>query len=107
MWGDSIDCARSTASPSVYDGREHANGAVVGKAHLSLEAVTISEFEAELLHCQIGAPAMLERHLAVDTAGRSVDHGCDSYRDERARFIADSATLAQDIPNREDHFPRG
>jgi DNA-binding GntR family transcriptional regulator len=77
---------------------EHEYGIVVEKAQLSLEAVAISEFEAELLRCQIGAPAMLERHLAFDTTGRPVDYGYDVYRGDRVRFITDSATLPQDVP---------
>ena len=83
---------------SVYDVLEHKYGVVIDVARLSLEAVAISEFEAELLLVPIGSPAMLERHLAFDTAGRPVDYGYDVYRGDRVRFITDAATLPQDIP---------
>ena len=83
---------------SVYDVLENEYDVVVDRAQLSLEAVAISEFEAELLRVSIGAPAMLERHLAFDTTGRPVDYGYDVYRGDRVRFITDSATLPQDIP---------
>ena len=83
---------------SVYDVLETEYGVVVGHARLSLEAVAISEFEAELLRVPIGSPAILERHLAFDTTGRPVDYGYDVYRGDRVRFVTDSATLPQDIP---------
>ena len=83
---------------SVYDVLEHEYGVVIDSAELSLEAVAISEFEAELLRVPIGSPAILERHLAYDTTGRPVDYGYDVYRGDRVRFVTDSATLPQDIP---------
>ncbi len=83
---------------SVYDVLETEYGVVVGHARLSLEAVAIGEFEAELLRVPIGSPAVLERHLAFDTSGRPVDYGYDVYRGDRVRFATDSATLPQDIP---------
>lgn len=84
---------------SVYDVLEDEYGVVVESARLSLEAVAISEFEAELLRVPIGSPAILERHLAFDTTGRPVDYGYDVYRGDRIRFVTDSATLPQDIPS--------
>ena len=83
---------------SVYDVLEHEYGVIIEMARLSLEAVAISEFEAELLRVPIGSPAMLERHLAFDTEGRPVDYGYDVYRGDRVRFITDAATLPEDIP---------
>ena len=83
---------------SVYDVMENEYGVVVQRAQLSLEAVAISEFEAELLRVPIGSPAILERHLAFDTTGRPVDYGYDVYRGDRVRFVTDSATLPEDIP---------
>ena len=83
---------------SVYQILEHEYGIVVEKAKLSLEAVAISEFEAELLRVPVGSPAMLERHLAFDTSGRPIDYGYDMFRGDRVRFMTDSATLPQDIP---------
>lgn len=92
---------------SVYDVMEREYGVVVEKAQLRLEAVAISEFEAELLRCRIGAPAMLERHLALDTTGCPVDYGYDVYRGDRVRFTTDSATLPQEVPgNDRTHLPR-
>ena len=83
---------------SVYEVLESEYGVIVGHARLSIEAVAISEFEAELLRVSIGSPAMLERHLAFDMGGRPVDYGYDVYRGDRVRFITDSATLPADIP---------
>ena len=83
---------------SVYDVLENEYGVVIERAQLSLEAIAMSEFEAELLRVPIGSPAMLERHLAYDITGRPVDYGYDVYRGDRIRFITDSATLPQDIP---------
>ena len=83
---------------SVYDVLDNEYGVTVEHARLSIEAVAISEFEAELLRVPIGSPAMLERHLAFDTSGRPVDYGYDVYRGDRVRFITDSATLPADIP---------
>ena len=83
---------------SVYHVLENEYAVVIDKAQLSLEAVAISEFEAELLRVPIGSPAMLERHVAFDTDRRPVDYGYDVYRGDRVRFITDSATLPQDIP---------
>jgi choline monooxygenase len=80
------------------DGYDLEYGVVIERAQLSFEAIAISEFEAELLRVPIGSPAMLERHLAYDTTGRPVDYGYDLYRGDRVRFITDSATLPQDIP---------
>ncbi len=83
---------------SVYDILENEYGVVVERAKLSLEAVAISEFEAELLLVPIGSPAIFERHLAFDTTGRPVDYGYDVYRGDRVRFVTDSATLPEEIP---------
>ena len=83
---------------SFYEILENEYGIVVDQAKLSLEAVAISEFEAELLRVPIGSPAMLERHIAFDTSGQPIDYGYDVYRGDRVRFITDSATLPQDIP---------
>ena len=91
---------------SVYDVLENEYGVVIDTAKLSLEAVAVSEFEAELLRVPIGSPAMLERHLAYDTQGRPVDYGYDVYRADRVRFVTDSATLPQDIPEY-DRSPAG
>ena len=65
---------------SVYDVLEHEYGVAIENAQLSLEAIAMSEFEAELLRVPIGSPAMLERHLAFDTTGRPVDYGYDVYQ---------------------------
>jgi GntR family transcriptional regulator len=82
---------------SVYDVLEREYGVLIEQAQLSLEAIALSEFEAELLRVPIGSPAMMERHLAYDTMGRPVDYGYDVYRGDRIRFITDAATLPDDI----------
>ncbi len=86
------------AARSVYDIMEKEFGVVVVGARLSLEAVAMSEFEAQWLQMAIGSPAMLERHLAFDDQGRPVDYGYDVYRGDRVRFVTDAATLPQNLP---------
>lgn len=85
------------AARSVYDIMANEFGVVVVGAKLSLEAVAMSEFEAQWLQMPVGAPAMLERHLAFDDGGRPVDYGYDVYRGDRVRFVTDAATLPQDL----------
>ena len=87
---DSFD----TEVRSVYEIMRAEYGIEVGYARQSLEAVALSEIEAQWLGASSGAPAMLERRLAFDDTGRPVDFGTDLYRGDRVRFITDAATVA-------------
>jgi len=80
---------------SVYEVMRTEYGIAVEYAHQSLEAVALSEIEAQWLGAAPGTPAMLERRLAYDDRGRPVDHGTDLYRGDRVRFVTDAATVAQ------------
>ena len=61
------------------------------QAQQSLEAVSATEFEAELLDVLPGAPLMLESRQASDPERRPVEYGQDLYRGDRFRFITDIA----------------
>ena len=52
----------------------------------SLEAVALSEIEAQWLQTEPRAPAMLERRLAFDQNDRPIESGTDLYRGDRVRF---------------------
>lgn len=79
---------------SVYEVMRTEYGIRVEYARQSLEAVALSEIEAQWLGATAGAPAMLERRLAFDDTGRPVDLGTDLYRGDRVRFVTDAATVA-------------
>ena len=79
---------------SVYEVMRTEYGIDVEYARQSLEAVALSEIEAQWLGAAPGAPAMLERRLAFDDRGRPVDFGTDLYRGDRVRFVTDAATVA-------------
>ena len=66
-------------------------------ARQSLEAVALSEFEAQWLNVAPGTPAMLERRQTFDTSGRPVDYGTDLYRGDRVRFVTDATTVAIEV----------
>lgn len=82
------------AARSVYEVMRTEYGIEVEYARQSLEAVALSEIEAQWLAANPGAPAMLERRLAFDNKGRPVDFGTDLYRGDRVRFVTDAATAA-------------
>lgn len=78
---------------SMYEVMETEYGVSIRRARQSLEPVTASEFEAELLGISPGAPLMLERRLAYDQEDRPVEHGRDLYRGDRFRFVTEIAPL--------------
>ena len=82
---------------SVYEVMRTEYDVHVEYARQSLEAVALSEIEAQWLASAPGAPAMLERRLAFDHRGRPVDFGTDLYRGDRVRFVTDAATVAVPI----------
>jgi len=68
-------------------------GVSIRRARQSLEPVIATEFEAELLGVNTGAPLMLERRLAYDQDDQPVEHGRDLYRGDRFRFVTEIAPL--------------
>lgn len=79
---------------SVYEVLRTEYDIHVEYARQSLEAVALSEFEAQWLNVNPGTPAMLERRQTFDAHGRPVDYGTDLYRGDRVRFVTDAATVA-------------
>ena len=59
----------------------------------SLEAVSATDFEAELLGIIPGTPLILERRLAFDQEGYPLEYGHDLYRGDRFRFVTEIAPL--------------
>ena len=66
-------------------------GVAIARARQSLEPVSATEFEADLLGVQPGAPLMLEWRVSFDTQGKPIEHGKDSYRGDRFRFVTETA----------------
>jgi GntR family transcriptional regulator len=81
------------ASRSAYDIFEKEYGIVVVRAQQSLESVTATEYEAELLGIKTGDPLMLERRLALNEHGQPIEYGSDLYRGDRFRFVTELAPL--------------
>jgi GntR family transcriptional regulator len=78
---------------SMYEVMETEYGVSIRRARQSLEPVIASEYEAELLGVNPGAPLMLERRLAYDQDDQPVEHGRDLYRGDRFRFVTEIAPL--------------
>ena len=78
---------------SFYEIAESEYGISIQQAQQSLEAVLATEFEADLLEIEPGAPLMLERRLAFDPDNRPVEYGHDLYRGDHFRFITEVAPL--------------
>ncbi len=81
------------ARRSLYEIMDTEYGDKVSKARQSLEPVVATEYEAELLGIQPGAPLMLERRLAFDEDDRAVEHARDLFRGDRFRFVTEVAPL--------------
>lgn len=80
------------ASRSVYEIMETEYGVVMTKARRTLEPVAATEYEAELLGIETGAPLMLERRLAYDQSERCVEYCKDLYRGDRFRFVTEDSS---------------
>ena len=78
---------------SFYKIAESEYGITIYQAQQSLESVSATEFEAELLEVEPGSPLMLERRVAFDPEHRPVEYGQDLYRGDRFRFITEIASL--------------
>jgi GntR family transcriptional regulator len=78
---------------SAYAVMEEEYGVAVVRARQSLEPVVASEYEAELLDVEPGAPLMLERRVGLDDKDQPVEFGRDLYRGDRFRFVTEIAPL--------------
>jgi GntR family transcriptional regulator len=72
---------------SVYEIMKTEYGISMTKAQRSLEPVIATEYEAELLGIEVGAPLMLEQRLGFDQHANCVEFGKDLYRGDRFRFM--------------------
>ncbi len=78
---------------SMYEVMQAEYQVTVRRARQTLEPVVATEYEAELLGVEVGAPLMLERRLSYDQDEQPVEHGRDLYRGDRFRFVTDIAPL--------------
>jgi len=78
---------------SVYEILEKEYGILPHHSHQSLEAVSATEYEAELLNIEAGAPLMLERRVTFDENNIPFEYGRDLYRGDRFRFMTEVAPL--------------
>lgn len=78
---------------SVYEILETEYSIMPHHSEQSLEAVSATDFEAELLGLEPGTPLMLERRLAFDKDGYPLEYGHDLYRGDRFRFITEIAPM--------------
>jgi len=78
---------------SVYEILESEYGVLPHHSHQSLEAVSATEYEAELLEIEVGAPLMLERRVTFDEQNIPFEYGRDLYRGDRFRFMTEIAPL--------------
>ena len=78
---------------SVYEILESEYGILPHHSHQSLEAVSATEYEAELLRIEVGAPLMLERRVTFDDKNLPFEYGRDLYRGDRFRFMTEVAPL--------------
>lgn len=76
---------------SIYEVMESEYGITIARARQSFEPVLASQFEADFLDLEIGAPLMLERRISYDQDDRPVEHGKDRYRGDRFRFVTEAA----------------
>jgi GntR family transcriptional regulator len=74
---------------SMYEIMETEYGVIVYRARQSLEAVSATEYEANLLKVTKGAPLMLERRVTSDQKGNLVEYTKDLYRGDRFRFVTE------------------
>jgi GntR family transcriptional regulator len=74
---------------SMYEIMETEYGVIVNRARQSLEAVSATEYEANLLEVDKGAPLMLERRVTTDQNGQLVEYSKDLYRGDRFRFVTE------------------
>ncbi|MEE8120117.1 MAG: GntR family transcriptional regulator [Anaerolineales bacterium] len=78
---------------SIYEILETEYDVVPHHSQQSLEAVSATDYEAELLGIETGAPLMLERRVASDNNDSPFEYGHDLYRGDRFRFNTEIAPL--------------
>ncbi len=78
---------------SVYEIVETEYDIAPHHSEQSLEAVSATDFEAELLGIESSAPLILERRLAFDKNNQPIEYGHDLYRGDRFRFVTEIAPL--------------
>ena len=78
-------------SRSVYEIMKTEYGIAMGRARRTMEPVVATEYEAELLGVETGAPLMLERRIGFDQDERLIEYGKDLYRGDRFRFVTEDA----------------
>lgn len=78
---------------SLYEILETEYGVTISRARQSLEPVSASEYEGQLLGVAAGAALMLERRLAFDQEDNPVEYSKDLYRGDRFRFVTEIASL--------------
>lgn len=76
---------------STYEIMESEYGISILKARRSFEPTVATEYEADLLGIETGAPLMLVRRLAFDHNEHCVEYGKDLYRGDRFRFVTEEA----------------
>lgn len=74
---------------SIYEIMKTEYGVSMSKAQRTLEPVIATEYEAELLGIEAGAPLMLERRLGYDQHSKCVEFSKDLYRGDRFRFMTE------------------
>ncbi|MFQ5401206.1 MAG: GntR family transcriptional regulator [Anaerolineae bacterium] len=79
--------AHNLEDRSVYEILETEYGVIIDQARQSIEAVSATEYEAELLGVEQGTPLLLEQRLGFDQDGRPVEYAKDLYRGDRFRFV--------------------
>lgn len=78
---------------SIYEILETEYGIVPHHSQQNLEAVSATDYEAELLGIDPGAPLMLERRVAYNDEDSPFEYGRDLYRGDRFRFMTEIAPL--------------
>ncbi|OQX63478.1 MAG: hypothetical protein B6I38_04050 [Anaerolineaceae bacterium 4572_5.1] len=78
---------------SIYEILETEYGVVPHYSQQNLEAVSTTDYEAELLGIDPGSPLMLERRVAYDDKDSPFEYGRDLYRGDRFRFMTEIAPL--------------
>lgn len=88
---------------STYEIMESEYGISMLKARRSFEPAVATEYEAELLGIEAGAPLMLVRRLGFDQNDRCVEYGKDLYRGDRFRFVTEEAYVPEWSDFQVDH----
>jgi GntR family transcriptional regulator len=80
-------------SRSLFEVLETEYKVTVSQARQSLEPVLASEYEAQLLEIEPGAPLMLERRVSLDQNSYPIEYSKELYRGDRFRFVTEIASL--------------